>query len=416
MKYKRLGDNRGLILPLALMAFVVLGALAAAILSIGGSEVQIASNLLRAIQAQFQAEAGLEHAFNTLRTTPNLVTNANATLQNIIPTTQLGGAGSYTVQHQKAGDYTVRVVSTGASAIGGVQATRRAVMSTSFHSNDALLTDGSLTISGSTDVLATGGQCGNVHTNENLTVNGGANLQISGDATSSGTYQEIGNPSIGGDHDTLPEPEKTVPVVNPTDFLNIATSSLPANHVFQMKANGQVLDGNGALIETLVSGATSTCGWRYTSGTTAEWQFSGGGTPCNGTYYFEGHATVSSSPGSTSVPWKATLLAAGNLDLAGKPVIAADAAYTVHDTLFVAGLDVEINGTPSNGYNGLIAAHEQFSLSGNGTINGFVIGENASSTSTLVTANTVSGNLTLTYNCGSNPPLQGPLQFLSWGL
>ena len=114
MTYKRLGDNRGLILPLALLAFVILAALAAAILSIGGSEAQIASNHLRAIQAQFLAEAGLEHAFNTLygstQTPPNLVTTAAADLRDVASNSSVGGAGSYTVQYQKAGDYTVRVV------------------------------------------------------------------------------------------------------------------------------------------------------------------------------------------------------------------------------------------------------------------------------------------------------------------
>jgi hypothetical protein len=406
------------------MAFVVLGALSAAILSVGSSEVQIASNHLRNTQAQFLAEAGLEHAFNTLRITPSFMTSANANLQTIAYNTQFGGVGSsvgnYFASYQAAGANTVRVISTGNSVVGGgVKSTKvlRATMSTSFSSTDAILTDGSLTISGSTDVLSTSGQCGNVHTNENLTVNGGTNLQISGDATSSGPYQEIGNPSISGDHDSAPEPEKTVPHIDPADFLAVAQASLPADHLFQMKADGQVLDGNGTLIETVVSGATSTCGWRYTSGTPmAQWQFSGSGTPCNGTYYFEGHATVSSSPGSTSVPWKTTLLATGNLDLAGNPTIGADANYTVRDTLFVAGLDIEINGSPSNGYNGLIAAHEQFSLSGNATINGFIIGENASNNSSLVSANTVTGNIMLTYNCNSNPPLQVPLQILSWGL
>lgn len=417
MKYRRLGDDRGLILPLALMAFIVLGALAAAILSIGGSEAQIASNHLRAVQAGFLAEAGLERAFDTLRTNASTKATATATLQNIISNEPLGGAGTFDVWYQQAGTNTFRVVSTGTAAIGGSQAIRRATMSTFFHSDDAILTDGSLTISGSTDVLSTNGACGNVHANENLTLNGGTNLQISGNATASGTYQEIGSPSIGGDHDTDPEPEKTVPVINPTDFLIVAKASLPANHIFQMMANGQVLDGSGALIETLTSGATSTCGWRFTSGPPAEWQFSGNGTPCDGTFYFEGNATVSSSPGSPANPWKTTLITAGNLDIAGKPIITANAAYTVYDTLFVAGIDVQINGTPSNGYNGLIAAHEQFSLSGNGSVNGFIIGENAPHTAgSPVEANTVSGNITLTYNCGSNPPLQGPLQILSWGL
>jgi len=432
MKYKRLGDDRGLILPLALMAFVVLGALAAAILSTGGSEVQIASNLLRAIQAQFQAEAGLEHAFNTLRTTPSYMTNANATLQNIIPTTQFGGAGNYTVQYQKAGDYAWRVVSTGVSAIGGSQAIRRAIMSTFFRSNDAILTDGSMTIWGSTDVLAIGGTCGNIHANGNLDLNG-SNVQINGNATATGTYTATANPTVGtGSGGANPDstllcpscPRETVPHIDPADFLTAATNLLAGHldHLYQLTVNattgkGEVRDGSGTLLQTLNSGDTSTCGWKYTADTPlATWKLNSG-TPCNGTYYFQGTTEVASSPGYTSTPWLTTLIATGDVKITGNPTIGADAAYTVHDSLFIAGRDVKIQGTPSNGYNGLIAAHEQFDLSGTGTIIGLIISENALDTpGSLVSANTVNGNITLTYNCGSTPPLQGPLQFLSWGL
>ena len=423
MKYKRFGDNRGVALPLALMAFVVLGALSAALLAVGSSEVQIASNHLHGTQVFFLAEAGLEHAFNTLRTTPSYMTNANATLQNIIPTTQFGGAGSYTAQYQKAGDYTVRVVSTGVSAIGGSQAVRRAVMSTFFRSNDAILTGGNMTIGGSTDVLATGGTCGNVHANGNLTLNG-SHVEINGNATATGTYTATGNPTVGSGSGGA-KPGETVPHIDPADFLTAATNLLAGHldHLYQMTVNatngkGEVRDGSGTLLQTLNSGDTSTCGWKYTAGSPATWEVrSGSGTPCNGTFYFEGNATVSSSPGSDDNLWKTTLIATGDVKITGNPVIGADATYTVHDSLFIAGRDVKIQGTPSNGYNGLIAAHEQFDLSGNGTITGLIISENAPDTpGSLVSANTVNGNITLTYNCGSTPPLQGPLQFLSWGL
>jgi hypothetical protein len=396
------------------MAFVVLGALSAALLSVGSSEVQIASNHLHGTQAFFLAEAGLEHAFNTLMT-PSYMTNANATLQNIIPTTQLGGAGSYTAQYQKAGDYTWRVVSTGVSAIGGSQAIRRAVMSTYFHSNDAILTDGNLTIAGSTGVLATGGTCGNVHTNNNLSLTGSA-IDIFGNATASGTYNTSGNPSVGTGSGPN-KPTQTIPVINPTDFLNIAIATLPANQVFQMKANGQVLNGSGGLITTLVSG-DSYNGWGYTPGTTAEWRFSGSAGNVDGTYYFEGNVTLSGSPGGgpgspPPPPWVTTLIATGNITVTGGPKIQTRRT----DTLFIAGLDIDMHGNPANtAFSGLIAAHEQFNLGGDVTINGFLIAEDAGSTSSVVTSNTVSGSPQINYSCNLNPPLQGPLQFLSWGL
>ncbi|MCZ7627476.1 MAG: hypothetical protein M5R38_18435 [Candidatus Methylomirabilis sp.] len=98
-------------------------------------------------------------------------------------------------------------------------------------------------------------------------MNGGINLVISGNATSSGTYEEIGIPSIGGDHDTAPEPQKTIPHIDPADFLAVAQASLDADKLFQMMANGKVFNGNGTTeLADLASGG-SYCGWSYTSGT-----------------------------------------------------------------------------------------------------------------------------------------------------
>lgn len=418
-------DDRGVALPLALMAFVVLVALSAALLAVGSSEVQIAANHLRNTQAQFLAEAGLEHAFTTLRTTPSLMASANATLQNVAANSQLGGAGSaigsYNVQYQAAGANTVRVVSIGISAIGSSQKIRRAVMSTFFRSDDAILTDGSLTVGGSTDVLATGGTCGNVHANGNLILNGG-NVEINGNATASGNYSNPAGATVGAGSGGN-TPRETIPHIDPADFLTAATNLLAGHldHLYQMTVNattgkGEVRDGSGSLLQTLNPGDTSTCGWKYTADTPlATWTLNSN-TPCSGTYYFQGTAEVTSSPGDDSNPWNTTLIATGDVKITGNPTIGADAAYTVHDSLFIAGRDVTIQGTPGNGYNGLIAAHEQFELSGTGTIVGLIIGENATDTpGSLVSTNTVN-NITLTYNCGSNPPLQGPLQYLSWGL
>ena len=44
--------------------------------------------------------------------------------------------------------------------------------------------------------------------------------------------------------------------------------------------------------------------------------------------------------------------------------------------------------------------HEQVNLAGNPTLGGQLIVENAASVSPLVTANTISGNVSITYNGG----------------
>lgn len=410
---RRVGDDQGLVLPLTLMAFLVLGVLAAALLSIGSSEIQIASNHLRNTQAQFLAEAGLEHAYNTLRTTPNLVTTATAALQNIVSLAQLGSMGNYDVWYQRMGPNTMRVVSTGISAIGGSQQIRRATMSTTFISNDAIKTNGDLNISGNVGVgdPVFQGQCGSVHSNANLDI--GGSTSISGNATASGNYDASGGVSVGSDSGGH-RPEEFIPVINPTDFLNAATASLPANQVFQMKANGQILRGDGSPITTLADGGNFN-GWNYnyTADSPAQWSLSSN-TSENGTYYFEGNVSVSGNHGDVSTPWVVTLIATGDLIIAGSSVTQS----SLTDTLFIAGLDLKISGTTgqTQEYNGLLAAHEQFKLTGTPTINGFLIGEDASATSSTVTSNAVNGNPTINYSCGLNPPLQGPLQFISWGL
>lgn len=400
-------NERGVVLPLVLMAFVVLGALSSVLLSIGSSETQITSNHLRSVQADFLAEAGLEHAYNYLQADTSRITSP-ITLYN----SQLGGAGSaiggYWAQYQAAGANTVRVISTGISAVGGLQKIRRATMSTSFISPDAIRTRGPLSITGNggTEDPVFQGQCGSVHTNDDLVITGSPS--ISGAATASDDYTVTGNPSVGpgsgGD-----QPQKTIPVINPTNFLNAAQASLPANQVFQMNTNGEVRDGAGTLLTTLASGDEHN-GWRYTAGSPAQWNLSGN-TGYNGTYYFEGNASVSGNPGSSSTPWVTTLIATGDVIIAGNPAIQP----SLTDTLFVAGLDIVIGGNP-NGYNGMIAAHEQFRLHGNPIIHGFLIAEDASAIGNTVTSNQVDGNPTIIYSCDRTPPLQGPLQILSWGL
>lgn len=311
-------------------------------------------------------------------------------------------------------------------------------MSTFYQSRNAIVANGNLTITGSTIVTPINGQCGNVHSNGDLTL--GGNTTINGYAAESNNNVEVnGNDSLpdgttnygsvtvagGINHHA---PRQPLPHIDPAALLVDLTNPLlqpqvspgfSLNNLYQMKANGEVRDGNGGLITTLADGDTfGSCGWTYTAGSPAEWQISGNDF-CNGTFYFEGKATVTSSPGSNANPWKTTLIATGDIDVQGRPTIEAGAAYTVYNTLFYSGRDIKINGTPSNGYNGVIAAHEQFELGGNGTFTGFIVGENIPNTNgSLVNANgnIVNGNIGLTYNCGANPPLEGPLQILSWGL
>jgi hypothetical protein len=304
-------------------------------------------------------------------------------------------------------------------------------MSTFYQSRNAIVANGDLTITGSAFVTSDTGACGNVHSNGDLTLGGNTTINGYAAEADNGDPNDTDPVQVNGGSVTVTggimdhAPTEPLPHIDPAGFLAdlkanpVGMGAPPLDHLIQMKANGEVLNGNGAPITTLADGGTY-CGWKYTAGSTAGWEVkSDSGTPCDGTFYFEGKATVTSSPGSTTTPWKTTLIATGDIDVQGKPTIEADANYTVSNTLFYSGRDIEINGTPSNGYNGVIAAHEQFYLHGNGTFTGFIVGENDGNTAgSLVNANNniVNGNIGLTYKCDANPPLQGPLRFLSWGL
>ena len=400
-------DQRGLALPLALLALLVLVAQSSALLVVGSSEIQIAANLRASTQALFLAEAGLEDAFNTIRNTPSLITSAPASLTVMTALSgsgKMGSFGSYSVQYQSAGPNTVLVVATGMA--GAAQKTLRATLSTQFTTNDAFRTNGDLTISGNPTFT---GACGKAHTNRDLTISGSPSF--AGTVTAAGSY--AGDPTLGQGGQI----KKMVPTIGPATFLASAQQTLPASQIFQMKSlslgptsMGLVLDGAGLLITTLTEGQ-SYRGWKYSSGTPASWDYNDS-TANDGTYYFEGNAKVSGSPGSNATPWKTTILSTGNIEVSGKPTMSSH----LTDTLLVAGQDITITGNPTQSASGIIVAHEQIKISGKPTIQGYLVAENATSTGNTVVEDVLTGTLTITFDCGLTPPLQGPLQILAWGL
>jgi len=401
-------DERGVVLPLTMLILVVLAALATALLGIGSSEVFIAGNHVRATQALFTAEAGLEHALDVFRTTPALVTAATAiTTLTAVPGlpssgTKVGAVGSYVVQYRSAGADTIEVVSTGTTSLGSGTRAVRATLTTSFTSKDAVLTQKDLKISGNPTI---GGTCGSVHTNEDLDASG--NPTATGPMTASGTFPNVSKLEDIGAGSGGSKPTKPIPVIDPAQVLLKAQASVPASQLFRMLSTGTVLDGLGTVLAILAKGDTFN-GWKYEAG--SGWQLSGN-TATDGTYYLEGNVKVSGNPGSPQTPWKTTILATGDVEISGNP----EATTHFGETFIIAGADVKISGNPSQGFTGLIGAHEQIDISGNATFTGFVIAEDGASDSKTVKDNTISGNATITYECGLPTPLQGPVQILTWG-
>jgi len=239
------------------------------------------------------------------------------------------------------------------------------------------------------------GSCGSFHTNGDLEIPGTATFD--GNVTSSGSYDAGGKPVIdgqsGGGHPTQP-----VPAVDPAQFLAVAKATpLVASELFQLKSNGQILDGNDFEIVVLTDGEVFR-GWEYKPGSSFEWIY-GNDTPFDGTYYMEGSVMVSSSPGTETTPWVTSIIATENILFSGNPSLSPH----LTDTLLVAGLDIEISGNPDHTINGIIAAHEQININGNPTIVGNIVAEDTPSTSDFVTQSIISGEASITYDCQLNP-------------
>ena len=412
-------DERGMVLPLTLMFVLVLTTLSVALLTVGGQETLIAANHLKGVHALFLAEAGLEDAFNAFRNDSTLITSSPpsslTTLSVSGPGSTLSAYGGYSVQYPSAGSSTVRVVVTGYTGTSGsptATRTLRAILTVGFDNADAVRTDEDLKISGNPTI---NGTCGSAHTNDDLTISG--NPTVAGTATAYDNYTVSGNPSVGsGSGGDMPK--KSIPVVTASDFLTKAKATVAAGEIFQFKDGGQVWDGNDALITaagtngTLSDGATYR-GWKYDNSSTDKWTFSGN-TAYDGTYYFEGNVKVSGNPGSSSTPWNVTIIATKDIEMSGNPDV------TVHsiDTFLASGDDIKINGNLTMHEAGAIAMREHFEISGNPTILGYIYAQNGDDVGggdLSISENKISGNPTITYNCGLGPPIPGDLTVVASG-
>ncbi|MBI4609148.1 MAG: hypothetical protein HY726_09075 [Candidatus Rokubacteria bacterium] len=415
-------DERGVAFPLALMALMVFAALSAAILTIGGSEVQISANLLRDTQARFMAEAGLEEAFNYYRSDTSRLPASTAAYSTTVttitgnffgPGDSLSGYGSYAVTAQTVGPYTVLITSTGTSATGSASKVLRTLVTIGFTSNDAIRNNGDFDRNGSGSRPTTAGTCGSAHANEDFTKDGNPTFEQGLTATGSAE-----SPGTGS------KPKKTVPTISSADLRKTARATNPTT-TFDMKPDGTVVDGDNAS-QTPTCTVTGSGAGAKASRTFRGWKWEVSGSTCTGTstwsltsdtsasgatYYFQQDVDLTGGPSM-----QATIITTGNIQVSG------NVSLTPHltDTLLIADKDIDLGGNPASTVQGLIAVHEQIKLQGNVKVTGFILAENAAAVSSLVTASPgavqISGNPQVEYNCGGSPPIPGPIRFLAWGI
>lgn len=382
--------KKGIALVSALLILLALSIIGVIAINTTVTDTKISANLKGIKQAFYIADAGISHAGALLQ--QNIGTWDTYLPSPFIDTTNLG-AGSYSVTASNVdGTNKKKVVSTGRTSTGAKATIEAIFIRAKFTPDDAITTNGDLRISGNANIL---GSSGGVHSNSNLTISVSPNIAQT--ASASGTASPSPPYTSGASTVSIPE-------IDPTDFASYAD--------YKLDSDGNVYEAGSTIPEPTSGGRWY--GWNYNSGN-QRWDKSSNDTPPPGNLYIVGDANVSGNPGSASVPWETTLIVTGDLEISGNPYIVD---YTdpsdpigVQNLLFVAGGKLRISGNVTQTGEGIIAAYEGIKISGNPTLNGAIIGRNA----TEDEENRISGNPTITYSGGLLTPFSSnTVSILAW--
>jgi hypothetical protein len=248
----------------------------------------------------------------------------------------------------------------------------------------AIVVDGDLEIDG--NVTVTGPETSTaVHANADLTFNGGSS-DITGNVTASGTVTcddpcDNVSGTVTGNETPIP-----VPDVHAEDYRVWAD--------FVLTSSGTMTNAAGTVLCTATG--KSTCNnWGYTAGD--GWTLNST-TVTQGTYYVEGNATISGSPGTAKAPAVLSIVAEGSISITGSPKLKPDTT----ELLFVTDEDLKILGTidligESVNVEGQMLVRGQVDIGGNATLDGQLIA-NDEDVGDLVTSNSVHGNASITYS------------------
>ncbi|MBI4615155.1 MAG: hypothetical protein HY720_16190 [Planctomycetes bacterium] len=234
----------------------------------------------------------------------------------------------------------------------------------------AILTEESIVVNGSVEIL---GQGGSIHSNADLELLGTTYVQ--NDATAGGTYSQGPQCRVGGVSGGS-YPRQDVPLVSPTRFRSAAD--------FVFSASGKVYDASGRLV-----GDGSFMGFEFHDG---DWNWRSGPT-LSGTLYFEGNVSIrSNTPGSG---WTLTVVATGHIALSGTPKVKPDASLRF---TLIAGTDISVSGNPGAVIEGVLYAGEQFELDGSVEFFGGAMAKGLGDSDAFLRANGVGGSVVCRYD------------------
>jgi len=250
--------------------------------------------------------------------------------------------------------------------------------------DSAIIVNGDLNIAGNVQVS---GAAGGIHGNGNVNIWGSPD--VSGDATATGTFDMSGHPTVGG-MTGGGYPAVAVPDIHASDHL--------AEADYILTSTGTMTNPGGTVLCT-GSGCAGR-GWSFDSG---KWKITGN-TVQAGTYYAQTDVTISGSPGPVSL----SIISEGSINISGNAKMIADDP----GLLLLANGDVSISGNlTQTGAQAQVLVREQIEITGNPTMVGQIIVQNAPSVATLVHSNTVSsfyGSFSLTYDGGLGGPSAAP--------
>ena len=206
-----------------------------------------------------------------------------------------------------------------------------------------------------------------------------------------------GSPTIGGDSGGGLSP-------HPVSAVSALDYKWTADYI--LKADGKMTDGTGTITicdAWVVATACETAGYMWVFAGANGWTAAAVGINSdNQTWYAETDVATTGTTGTVADPLNITIIAEGNIDIAGNGVVEANEP----GLLFVTDMDLKMAGNRNQvGADALIVVREQISLRGNLSLRGGIVIEDAAAISNLVTVSQlgVSGNVTVT-NSGT---LQG---------
>src|SRR5688572_9235787 len=463
-------SEKGMALVVVLLLMAVLSGLATGFAMNGQTESAMAVNEVYYAGARAAAEAGMNRAITTIRVdnTRNLLAGPDLLLDaanpgaavnadNGIVTNLLAGASPWAVDAAGTYRYTIRIFddddtelydgvaltaaqlaamgepngidsedqndrfilrATGFGPSNTVVRLSRVLQSTenvniipASFVNPAILVDGDLQLDGNLNLL---GDFGSVHANGNLDIEG-ASTTVEQDATSSGDFTAHQNFDAGGKqgggYGAI-----NVPTMNAIDKAGIADFILNDNGTITDAVTGLLCVGNCIPDMTAWTFADPDGLLGPQMGT---WTISGSSAP-EGTFFVEGHVSISGSPkgpGNVAIPM--TLISLGSIDVSGNPKLIPDAPPDAADPtdpgnpeqfLFITDGDLKLGGSPgldTTDVEGQIFVKEQMHMHGTPRFRGRIIVQNDANNFTLVNETEIDGTPTITYD-GTLPGYQIP--------